>query len=128
MSYTIKQLIKILEKYPNQDATINFITNTTNVEEEVYDIEDCDIDFFGQDKDWVDSYDIMVFKDNENHNDECISELLYEHEKLTIELDCNDNHSNIVITDKDKNVLRDIQVGGRHRQNENITLRLRAIL
>ena len=82
MSYTIKQLIKILEKYPNQDATINFITNTTNVEEEVYDIEDCDIDFFGQDKDWVDSYDIMVFKDNENHNDECISELLYEHEKL----------------------------------------------
>lgn len=128
MSYTIKQLIKILEKYPNQDARINFITNTTNVEEEVYDIEDCDIDFFGQDKDWVDSYDIMVFKDNKNHNDECISELLYEHEKLTIELDCNDRYSNIVITDKDKNVLRDIQVGGRHRQNENITLRLRAIL
>ena len=124
----IKDLIEELQKYPNQNAEINFISNTTNSEDDTFDIEGCEIACMEQDKDWVDSYDIMVYKDNEMHNDECLTELLDEHGKLIIELDCDNEFENIVVMNEDKEVLREIQVGGRHYQHQNIVLQLRRIL
>jgi hypothetical protein len=125
---TIKEFIKELQKYPNQNATINFVANTTNSEDDTFDIEDCEVACMEQDKDWVDSYDIMVYKDNEMHNDECLTELLNKHGKLTIELDCDNEFSNIIVMDEDNNPLRDIKVGGRHYRHENIILQLRQII
>jgi hypothetical protein len=81
-----------------------------------------------QDKDYVDSYDIMVHKENELHNEESIIELLDEHGKLTIELDIDNPHSNIVVMNENKDVLRDIKVGGRFRQEVNVGLFLKRII
>lgn len=125
---TIKEFIKELQKYPNQNATINFISNTTCAEDDAFDVEGCEVDCMEQDKDYVDSYDIMIHKENELHNEECLTELLNEHGKLTIELDCDNEFSNIVVMDEDQNPLRDIKVGGRHYRHENIILQLRQIL
>jgi hypothetical protein len=124
----IKDFIEELKKYPNQDAELNFIVNTTDSDTDIYDIEDCNVECWGQDKEDVDCYDIFVSKPNELHNDECITELLDTYGKLTIELNRDDDYSNIVVMDKDKNVLRDIQVGGRHYSHENIAIMLSKII
>lgn len=36
---TIEDLIRELQKYPNQKAKINFIANVVNCEDEVFDVE-----------------------------------------------------------------------------------------
>lgn len=125
---TIKELIKELKKYPNQDAEINFISNTILAECDVYDEEKCDIAFMQQDIEDCPIVDIMLYKDNPCHNEECLSDLLYEHKKLTIDLDTEDEYTNICVSTEDGKVLRDIYVNGHHSAEDNIILRLREIL
>lgn len=127
--YTIEEFIEELKKYPNQKATINFISNTTCPEDDAFDVEDCEVECMEQDKDYVDSYDIMVHKNNPLHNEESIIELLDQHGKLIIELTNEplSSHS-IVVTNTNNDVLREIAVGGRHRQEVNIGLMLKRII
>ena len=122
-------------KYPNLDAELNFIVNITNREDETYDIENCDISYLQQDVEDAQSYDIMIHLDSETESkrdekrDESIRELLSEHRRLTIELDADSLHKdNIVILDEEENVLREIEVGGRHYQEDNIAIILQSIL
>ena len=56
----VKELIKALEQYQNQDADINILCNLINVDDEQYDVEHCNIDLWQQDI-YCDSYDIMVY-------------------------------------------------------------------
>ena len=132
---TIREHIQMMLKYPNLDAELNFVVNTTNSEDDTFDIENCEVSYMEQDKEDVDSYDVMVHlpsdveKKREERRDESISSLLGEHRKLTIELDADALHkNNIVILDEEDNVLRDIEVGGRHRQEDNIAIILNSIL
>ena len=126
--YTVEEFIEELKKYPNQKAKLNFISNTTCAEDEAFDIDNCEVECMEQDKDYVDSYDIMVHKENDLHNEESIIELLDEYGKLTIELDCDNEFSNIVVMDENQNPLRDIKVGGRFGQEVNIGLFLKRII
>ena len=132
---TIRAHIQEMLKYPNLDAELNFIVNITNREDETYDIENCDISYLQQDVEDAQSYDIMIHLDSETESkrdekrDESIRELLSEHRRLTIELDADALHkNNIVILDEEDNVLREIEVGGRHRQEDNIAIILNTIL
>lgn len=132
---TIREHILEMLKYPNLDAELNFIVNTQNSENEVFDIEHCEVAYMEQDKDDLGYYDVLVHLPNEEERerseraDESILGLLSEHKKITIELDTDALHkNNIVILDKEENVLREIEVGGRHRQEENIAIILRSIL
>ena len=132
---TIREHIQEMLKYPNLDAELNFIVNITNSEDETYDIENCDISYLQQDVEDAQSYDIMIHLDSETESkrdekrDESIRELLSEHRRLTIELDADSLHKdNIVILDEEENVLREIEVGGRHYQEDNIAIILQSIL
>ena len=132
---TIREHIQMMLKYPNLDAELNFVVNTTNSEDDAFDIEHCKVSYMEQDKEDVDSYDVLVHlpsdveKEREERRDESISSLLGEHRKLTIELDADALHkNNIVILDEEDNVLREIEVGGRHRQEDNIAIILNSIL
>ena len=127
--YTVEEFIEELKKYPNQKAKLNFISNTTCAEDEAFDIDNCEVECMEQDKDYVDSYDIMVHKENELHNEESIIELLYEYDKLTIELNTDplSSHS-IVVLNENEEVLREIAVGGRFSQEVNVGLFLKRII
>ena len=132
---TIREHIQEMLKYPNLDAELNFIVNITNREDETYDIENCDISYLQQDVEDAQSYDIMIHLDSETESkrdekrDESIRELLSEHRRLTIELDADSLHKdNIVILDEEENVLREIEVDGRHYQEDNIAIILQSIL
>lgn len=59
---TVKELIKQLENYENQDAELNFICNLIDADDEEYDIQDCTIELFQQDM-YNDIYDVMIFKE-----------------------------------------------------------------
>ena len=59
---TVKELIKQLENYENQDAELNFICNLIDVDDEEYDIQDCTIELFQQDM-YNDRYDVMIYKE-----------------------------------------------------------------
>ena len=127
--YTVEEFIEELKKYPNQKAKLNFISNTTCAEDDAFDIDNCEVECMEQDKDYVDSYDIMVHKENELHNEESIIVLLDEHGKLIIELTNEPLSSqSIVVTNTNNDVLREIAVGGRHRQEVNIGLMLKRII
>ena len=132
---TIREHIQMMLKYPNLDAELNFIVNTHNTDNDAFDIEHCEVSYMEQDKEDVAYYDVLVHlpsdveKKREERRDESISSLLGEHRKLTIELDADALHkNNIVILDKEDNVLREIEVGGRHRQEDNIAIILNTIL
>jgi len=132
---TIREHIQAMLKYPNLDAELNFIVNITNREDETYDIENCDISYLQQDVEDAQSYDVVIHLDSETESkrdekrDESIRELLSEHRRLTIELDADSLHKdNIVILDEEENVLREIEVGGRHYQEDNIAIILQSIL
>ena len=58
---TVKELIKELEKYENQDAELNIISNLTDIDDEEYDINDCTIELMQQDM-YNDVYDVMIYK------------------------------------------------------------------
>ena len=131
---TIKELIAELKKYPNQDATINIVTNLVNVVEDAYDVENCEIDFFQQYLKDALSYDLFISRPKEERKAmeknvaNSISSLLDENETLTIKLDTLDDNAYIVITNDYGEVLREIAVGGRYRQNQNIVKVLSSIL
>jgi hypothetical protein len=132
---TIREHIQELLKYPNLDAKLNFVVNTTNSEDDTFDIEHCKVSYMEQDKEDVAYYDVLVHLPSEEEDkreerrEESITNLLGEHRKLTIELDADALHkNNIVILDEEDNVLREIEVGGRHRQEENIAIILNTIL
>lgn len=116
---TVKELISQLQKYPNQNADINFITNVIDAENEAFDVQNCSIELFQQDVSDTESYDICVFKDKKQE-EKTLHELLDDETKLSIELDCKNQYSNILITDGKDKVFRDIMVGGRHEMSENI--------
>lgn len=127
--YTVEEFIEELKKYPNQKAKLNFISNTTCAEDEAFDIDNCEVECMEQDKDYVDSYDIMVHKENEMHNEESIIELLDKYGKLTIELNNEPlSYHSIVVLNENEEVLREIAVGGRFRQEVNIGLILKQII
>lgn len=124
---TIKEMIAELQKYPNQDAEVNLMVNTTNVEDEVFDTEHCEIAFMEQDKEDCPIYDIMVYKDNQNHNqDDCLMGLLYTKQHLKVELIANEE--TIIVKDNNDNVLRTIICDDRFRPYENVLRTLRDIL
>lgn len=123
----IKDFISELQKYPNQDAEINFVANLIDAENDAFDVENCKIECFQQDVDGQDSYDICVFKENVSSESK-LHDLLEENRKLTIKLDTEDKYANIVVLNENENVLREIQVGGRHYQHENIVIILSNIL
>lgn len=124
---TIKEMIAELQKYPNQDAEVNLMVNTTNVEDEVFDTEHCEIAFMEQDKEDCPIYDIMVYKDNQNHNqDDCLMDLLYTKQHLKVELIANEE--TIIVKDNNDNVLRTIICDDRFRPYENVLRTLRDIL
>ena len=132
---TIREHIQKLLEYPNLDAELNFIVNTHNTDNDAFDIEHCEVAYMEQDKEDVAYYDVLVHlpsdveKKREERREESISNLLGEHRKLTIELDADALHkNNIVILDAEDNVLREIEVGGRHRQEDNIAIILNSIL
>ena len=132
---TIREHIQMMLKYPNLDAELNFVVNTTNSEDDAFDIENCEVSYMEQDKEDVASYDVLIHLPSEEEDkreerrEESITNLLGEHRKLTIELDADALHkNNIVILDKENNVLREIEVGGRHRQEDNIAIILNSIL
>lgn len=132
---TIREHIQMMLKYPNLDAELNFIVNTHNTDNDAFDIEHCEVSYMEQDKEDVAYYDVLVHLPSEEEDkreerrDESISSLLEEHRKLTIELDADALHkNNIVILDEENNVLREIEVGGRHRQEDNIAIILNSIL
>lgn len=124
---TIKEMIAELQKYPNQDAEVNLMVNTTNVEDEVFDTEHCEIAFMEQDKEDCPIYDIMLYKDNQNHNqDDCLMDLLYTKQHLKVELIANEE--TIIVKDNNDNVLRTIICDDRFRPYENVLRTLRDIL
>lgn len=132
---TIREHIQMMLKYPNLDAELNFVVNTTNSEDDAFDIENCEVSYMEQDKEDVASYDVLIHLPSEEEDkreerrEESITSLLGEHRKLTIELDADALHkNNIVILDEENNVLREIEVGGRHRQEDNIAIILNSIL
>ena len=132
---TIREHIQMMLKYPNLDAELNFVVNTTNSEDDAFDIENCEVSYMEQDKEDVAYYDVLVHLPSEEEDkreesrEESITNLLGEHRKLTIELDADALHkNNIVILDEENNVLREIEVGGRHRQEDNIAIILNTIL
>jgi hypothetical protein len=103
------------------------MVNTTNVEDEVFDTEHCEIAFMEQDKEDCSIYDIMVYKDNQNHNqDDCLMDLLYTKQHLKVEL--NANEETIIVKDNNDNVLRTIICDDRFRPYENVLRTLRDIL
>ena len=59
---TVKELIKKLEKYKNQDAKLNIISTLTNIDDEEYDVNDCTIDLMQQDI-YNDVYDVIIYKE-----------------------------------------------------------------
>lgn len=121
---TIKEMIAELQKYPNQDAEVNLMVNTTNVEDEVFDTEHCEIAFMEQDKE--DCPIIMLYKDNQNHNqDDCLMDLLYTKQHLKVELIANEE--TIIVKDNNDNVLRTIICDDRFRPYENVLRTLRDI-
>ena len=132
---SIKELIKELQKYPNQDAEVNFVVNMVNSDDDTFDVENCDISFFQQDVDDAMSYDLFIHLDSETEakrskcREDSIRNLLEEHRRLTIELDTDALHkNNIVILNENEDVLREIEVGGRHYQYDNIIIMLQSII
>lgn len=132
---SVKEFIKELQKYPNQDASLNFISNVINVDNDAFDTEDCDVDLFQQDVEDALSYDIMISlneetrKKREEKFDESIVNLLSKHGKLRIELNNEPlSSSSIVILNENDEVLREIAVGGRHRQEDNVGVILSSII
>ncbi len=124
---TIKELINELQKYPNQNAEINIVTNLIDIDNEAFDCDDCKIDFLQQDVDNQEMYDLYISKENKS-TEPRIHELLELYDNVTIKLDTKDNYGNIVILSENNDVLREIQVGGRHYQADNITIMLSNIL
>lgn len=132
---SVKEFIKELQKYPNQDASLNFISNVINVDNDAFDTEDCDVDLFQQDVEDSLSYDIMISlneetrKKREEKFDESIVNLLSRYGKLRIELNNEPlSSSSIVILNENDEVLREIAVGGRHRQEDNVGIILSSII
>lgn len=132
---SVKEFIKELQKYPNQDAILNFISNVINVDNDAFDTEYCDVDLFQQDVEDALSYDIMISlneetrKKREEKFDESIVNLLSKHGKLRIELSNEPlSSSSIVILNENDEVLREIAVGGRHRQEDNVGVILSSII
>lgn len=132
---SIEEFIKELQKYPNQKADVNFIANMINSEDDTYDVENCKIAFLQQDIEEAESYDIMIHLDEwteskrNKHREESIRNLLSKYRRLTIELDADALHKdNILILNENEDVLREIEVGGRHYQEDNIILMLQMIL
>lgn len=125
---TIKEMIAELQKYPNQNAEVNLMVNTTNVEDEVFDTEHCEIAFMEQDKEDCPIYDIIVYKENKNHyQDDCLMDLLCENEFLNVELRANYIDNSIIVKDNKGNVLRTIICGGRFKPYENALRTLKNI-
>lgn len=134
MRITIKQMIEELKKYPNQDAELNIITNIIDTENEAYDIADCNIEFMEQDKEDVPCYDVMVSlnaeqaKERDDKREDSITTLLCDNGKINITLNTNSYYENIVITNDNNEVLREIKVNGRFYDHENIVKILQSIL
>lgn len=124
---TIKELISELQKYPNQNAEVNFISNLVDIDDETFDTHNCSIDFSSQDVKDYDTYDIYIYKENA-FRELRIHDLLADNDKLNIKLDKNDEFANIVITNDNDEVLREIQVNGIHDQSDNISIILSKII
>ena len=56
----VRELIEQLAQYKNQDAELNFIVNTIDVDDEKFDIDCCDIELWQHELD-LGVYDILVF-------------------------------------------------------------------
>ena len=129
----LKELINLLSSYSNQDAEINIISNIINSDEDCFDINNMNLEIMGLDKTSIEetqSLDIIITNPNEKKDKrENIHKLLQiDYNYLKIELDCLNDYSNIVITDYDGNVVRDIKVGGEFEQEVNIIKILQSIL
>lgn len=133
---TIREHIQEMLKYPNLDAELHFMVNLKDTDNDAFDIEGVEVSYMEQDKDDVESYDVLIHLPYEEEqmrkkrSNISICSLLEDRGKLTIELDKDDLHrANILVLDTEKDeVLREISVGGRFRQEENICKMLDNIL
>lgn len=97
---TVKEMIKELKKYPNQNAELNIKVNVVDADDETLDINECELSFMEQDVKDYDSYDVLCTLKWHTQNDK-------EHENLlnggsireTIYNNKNYNKGNRVIID-----------------------------
>lgn len=59
----VKELIAELQKYPNQEAELNIISNLIDAENDAFDVEKCHIECAQQDIEDTPIYDIYVCRD-----------------------------------------------------------------
>lgn len=130
----VKELVELLSSYSNQDADINVMVNIINSDEECFDMNNMKLEIMGLDKtskEETQTLDIIIVNPNEKEDkSNNIHNLLEEKQFLKIELENTSSslYTNILIIDKDDNVLRDIKVGGEFEQSINIIKALQSIL
>ena len=133
---SLRNIIENLLKYPNLDAEVYFKANVTNSEVAEFDIP-VEIDYTERDIEDAMSYDIIL---SSKHADESMSneesnnihQLLWDNhnEEININLKKLDNNTDgiICITNQKGEVLREINVGGRHCASDNLMIILQSIL
>lgn len=85
----VKELIAELQKYPNQEAELNIISNLIDVDNDAFDVEKCHIECAQQDIKDTPIYDIYVCR-NENEipvNANTIRDAIYNSDWVVIEID-----------------------------------------
>lgn len=85
----VKELIAELQKYPNQEAELNIISNLIDVDNDAFDVEKCHIECAQQDIKDAPIYDIYVCRDENEipENANIIRDAIYNSDWVTIEID-----------------------------------------
>ena len=132
---SVRNIIENLLKYPNLDAEVYFKANVTNSEVAEFDIP-VEIEYTERDIEDALSYDIILSSKhadesmkNEESND--IHQLLWNNHNKEININLkklDDTDGIICITNQKGEVLREINVGGRHCASDNLMIILQSIL
>ena len=132
---SVRDIIAELLKYPNLDAEVYFKANVANSEVAEFDIP-VEIEYTERDIKDAMSYDIILSSkhadesmSNEESND--IHQLLWDNhnDEVNINLKKLDDTDGIIcITNQKGEVLREINVGGRHCVSDNLMIILQSIL
>ena len=85
----VKELIEELQKYPNQEAELNIISNLIDVDNDAFDVEKCHIECAQQDIKDALIYDIYVCRDENEipENANIIRDAIYNSDWIKIEID-----------------------------------------
>ena len=88
----VKELIAELQKYPNQEAELNIISNLIDADNDAFDVEKCHIECAQQDIKDAPIYDIYVCRDENEipENANTISDCVRNSDWVSIEIDNDD--------------------------------------